>query len=111
MTTNTAKITDAQIRTLRAEAAAAGDLAQVNLCDAALGLAEALMVDEAREACAAVIARAADMQDDGCLCDYETGESIRPATADEAVSSRAAARVDGGAGIIRVDGRRCYVEG
>ena len=106
--TTTITITDAQIRTLRAEAAAAGDTAQVNLCDAALGLAEAWMVDEAREACAAVIARAAD---NGCLCDYETGESIRPATADEAAASRATARTDGGAGVIRIDGRRCYVEG
>ena len=100
-------ITDSQIRTLRDEAAAAGDDAQVNLCNAALGLAEAWMVDEAREQCAKAIAEAADV--DGGLHDYETGDFLRPATSAEAAESRAAAALDGGAGVIRVDGRRCYV--
>jgi hypothetical protein len=44
------------------------------------------------------------------LCDYATGETIREATADEARASREAAEHDGGAGVILVDGRRCYVE-
>lgn len=88
----TATITDTQIRNLRAEAAAAGDLAQVNLCDAALGLAEAWMVDEAREQCAMAIAAAADASDAGDLTTIP-------------------ARFDGGAGVIRVGDRRCYVEG
>ena len=63
MTTKTT-ITDSQIRTLRDEAAAAGDTAQVNLCDAALGLAESWMIDEAREMCAAAI-KVASNADDG----------------------------------------------
>lgn len=91
----TATITDTQIRNLRAEAAAAGDLAQVNLCDAALGLAEAWMVDEAREQCAMAIAAAADASDAGDAGDLTT----------------IPARFDGGAGVIRVGDRRCYVEG
>lgn len=47
----------------------------------------------------------------GTLMDYVTGESIRPATAEEAYRSTNAAAKDGGAGVIDVDGRRCYVEG
>ena len=47
----------------------------------------------------------------GTLCDYQTGESIRPATADERAESIDAARHDGGAGVIEIDGRLCYVEG
>ncbi len=46
----------------------------------------------------------------GRLCDYETGEVIRRATAEEQAESIEAARRDGGAGVIVVDGRRCYVE-
>ncbi|MGP6157915.1 MAG: hypothetical protein ACLPYS_10510 [Vulcanimicrobiaceae bacterium] len=45
------------------------------------------------------------------LCDYETGAALRPATADELAESIAAARVDGGAGVICVDGRTAYVVG
>lgn len=47
----------------------------------------------------------------GTLCDYQTGDSIRPATAEERAESIEAARYDGGAGVIEIDGRRCYVEG
>jgi hypothetical protein len=46
----------------------------------------------------------------GTLRDYETGSAIRPATMEEQEQSRAQARRDGGAGVIEVDGRRCYVE-
>lgn len=62
-------ITDSQIRTLRDTAAAAGDEAQVNLCNAALGLAESWMVDEAREQCAKAIAAAEAADADGDLHD------------------------------------------
>lgn len=44
------------------------------------------------------------------LRDYETGESIREATAEERRASEEQAHRDGGAGVILVDGRRCYVE-
>jgi hypothetical protein len=46
----------------------------------------------------------------GELHDYTTGQHIRPATEDEQQDSREAAESDGGAGVIDVDGRRCYVE-
>ena len=46
----------------------------------------------------------------GVLCDYKTGDLIRPAKAEEQAASRAAAERDGGRGVIEVDGRRCYVE-
>ena len=42
---------------------------------------------------------------------YDTGEELRDATGEELAASVEAARHDGGAGVIRVDGRRCYVEG
>lgn len=45
------------------------------------------------------------------LCDYETGATIREATEQETSDSIAQAERDGGAGVILVDGRRCYVEG
>lgn len=45
----------------------------------------------------------------GTLHGYDAGEAIRPATAEEAESSREAATRDGGAGVITVDGTRCYV--
>lgn len=48
--------------------------------------------------------------DHGTLCDYETAEPIRPATEAEAAESEAASLIDGGAGVIVVDGVRCYVE-
>lgn len=45
----------------------------------------------------------------GILCDYRTADAIRPATTDEIKASIAAARTDGGAGVIEVNGRSCYV--
>lgn len=45
----------------------------------------------------------------GTLHDYRTGDAIRPATATELADSLAAACDDGGAGVIMVDGRSCYV--
>lgn len=47
----------------------------------------------------------------GDLHDYRTGEYIRPATQAETDESIAQAARDGGAGVIAVDGRSCYVEG
>lgn len=47
----------------------------------------------------------------GALMDYETGTYIRCATEDETQDSIERARRDGGAGVIRVGDRRCYVEG
>lgn len=45
------------------------------------------------------------------LCDYATGETLRPATAEQiADSAYAAEHKDAGQGVIDVDGRRCYVE-
>lgn len=44
------------------------------------------------------------------LCDFETGETLRLATPEEARASAAAAEHDGGAGVIEVDGRACFVE-
>jgi len=43
------------------------------------------------------------------LIDYSTGDIVRKATADELRASIDAAKVDGGAGVIDVDGRSCYV--
>jgi len=45
----------------------------------------------------------------GYLTDYKTGEQLRPATADEERRSRAAAKRDGGRGVIKVDGLSTYV--
>lgn len=45
------------------------------------------------------------------LRNYETNEIIRPATRADYRLSYAASKVDGGAGVITVDGVRCYVEG
>lgn len=50
-----------------------------------------------------------DTQSANALHDYQTGEYIREATPEESASSNAAARHDGGAGVIIVDGRSCYV--
>ena len=47
----------------------------------------------------------------GDRCDADTGELIGPATFEQITDSRWAATTDGGAGVIDVDGRRCYVEG
>lgn len=44
------------------------------------------------------------------LIDYNTNETIRVATDAEHAASLAAAEIDGGAGVIDVDGRRCYVD-
>lgn len=44
------------------------------------------------------------------LHNHKTGEAIRPATADELAASIEAARTDGGAGVIVVDGVSCYVQ-
>jgi hypothetical protein len=46
----------------------------------------------------------------GYLMDYNTAEAIRPATDAELHASIDAAVRDGGAGVITVDGRRCYVQ-
>ena len=43
------------------------------------------------------------------LCDYATGASLRNATVEELAASVEAAEHDGGAGVITVDGRDCYV--
>jgi hypothetical protein len=45
----------------------------------------------------------------GDLYDYLTGTCIRPATQEESQASEMAAESDGGAGVILVDGRSCYV--
>jgi hypothetical protein len=45
------------------------------------------------------------------LFDYETGEYLRPATPEELHESIEAAKHDGGAGVITVDGRRSYACG
>jgi hypothetical protein len=44
------------------------------------------------------------------LMDYDAAEPIREATPEEAEASRTQAERDSGAGVILVDGRRCYVE-
>ena len=59
MSTSKPPITDDQIRSLRREAAIAGDSAQVRMCDAALSGDEDAAID-----CIAAIDRAADMDDD-----------------------------------------------
>jgi len=48
--------------------------------------------------------------DFGTLCDYSTGDSVRPATEQERDDSVEASQHDGGAGAIEVDGVTCYVE-
>lgn len=47
----------------------------------------------------------------GDLCDYATGKRLREATDAEYLASLRAARLDGGAGTITVDGNRCYICG
>ena len=54
-------------------------------------------------------AKAAEIAAGLDLCDYLTGDVIRRATQNEAEWSAEASRHDGGAGVIRVDGRSCYV--
>jgi hypothetical protein len=44
------------------------------------------------------------------LCDYDTAEVIREATEEEAKASRETTKHDGGAGVVLVNGERCYVE-
>ena len=48
--------------------------------------------------------------DAGTLYDYDTAEPVRAATPAELAESEAAARRDGGAGVIEVDGRSCYAQ-
>ena len=55
-------------------------------------------------------AHAVGVTSPGTLRDHETAEEIRPASSSETAQSIRAAREDGGAGVIDVDGRRCYVE-
>jgi hypothetical protein len=43
------------------------------------------------------------------LYDYNTGDAIRNATADELEASIEVAESDGGVGVILVDGKSCYV--
>ena len=48
----------------------------------------------------------------GWLCDYATGETIRPATEEELKASLKAARRDGGVGaFVSDDGQTVYVVG
>lgn len=81
MSTQTAATvtTDEQIETLRTEAAAAGDGAQVSLCDAAMA-----GDDSARLECARVIADAAALADDADDADAESSADYvwNPAHAD-----------------------------
>lgn len=58
----------------------------------------------------AAIARFDERWRHGALCDYDTADTLRPATAEEAFDSATAAEGDGGRGVIDVDGRRCYVD-
>ena len=46
----------------------------------------------------------------GRLFDYATGDYVRPATAAEVRASKAAAKVDGGAGVLTINGRRVWAE-
>ena len=43
------------------------------------------------------------------LVNYQTGDEIRQATTEEEAESIEAATQDGGAGVIEVDGIKCYV--
>lgn len=47
----------------------------------------------------------------GWLMDYRANWELRPATVEELLESIEAAKRDGGAGVIMVDGRACYVDG
>jgi hypothetical protein len=47
----------------------------------------------------------------GTLMTYDTAEYLREATEEETIESIRTARRDGGAGVIVVGGKRCYVEG
>ncbi len=44
------------------------------------------------------------------LRNYQTGDVIRPATAEERAASIAASELDGGAGVIEIGGLSCYVD-
>ena len=50
-----------------------------------------------------------EQQSTANLYDYQTGDALRPTTEDELRSSIDAARQDGGAGVIEIDGRSCFV--
>lgn len=53
---------------------------------------------------------AADSAEVVSLHDHATGEEIRDATPAELAESAAAAELDGGIGVILVDGRSCYAQ-
>ena len=44
------------------------------------------------------------------LMDYDTNAFVRDASEEELAASRAAGEMDGGRGVITVDGRRCYAQ-
>ena len=96
------EITDEQILALRSEAGSAGDVEQVALCDLALGGDK-----EAIKACAEAVTSSYDYPSD--LHRYSDGEYLREATEEERLASDEAAESDGGAGVIIVEGVRCYV--
>ena len=52
---------------------------------------------------------ATEQQSTASLHDYQTGDALRLATEDELRSSISAAQEDGGAGVIIIDGRACFV--
>lgn len=52
---------------------------------------------------------ATEPQSTASLQDYQTGDIIRPATQEELEASISAAQEDGGAGVIIIDGRSCFV--
>ena len=52
---------------------------------------------------------ATEPQSTANLYDYQTGDALRPATEDELRSSIDAAQQDGGAGVIEIDKRPCFV--
>lgn len=57
-----------------------------------------------------VVERLLEASDYGTLNDYRTGKVIRKATKKERDASKKAAKADGGAGVIKVDGQSVYVE-
>jgi hypothetical protein len=57
----------------------------------------------------AALRRMVDGDDQEYLYGYDSGECLRRATAEESTASKASAIRDGGAGVIVVDGRACYV--
>lgn len=76
-------------------------------------LARALLLTPAEIAATRVpkTTTTAQTTDHGTLMTYDTAETLRRATAEERAASIEAAKRDGGAGVVLVDGRSCYVEG